>query len=103
MKPKTNKFNKKSEENSPDKKLPGNFDEVPIGKSSFSVSEFPEGGSGQKEMNYPMTQKLKSKALKLRLSGLEDLQNLLEDKPDHPDLEEVEMSKLLKETNPGCL
>ena len=50
-----------------------------------------------------MSQKLKSKAVKLRMSGLEDLLGLLQEKPDHPDCQDIELQKFLKETNPGCL
>ena len=50
-----------------------------------------------------MSQKLKSKAIKLRLSGMEDLLALLEADPNNPDLGEIEIGKLLKETNPACL
>jgi hypothetical protein len=47
------------------------FDEKPIGKSEFNMSEFPEGGEQTPvETNYTMMQKLKSKAAKLRLSGM---------------------------------
>lgn len=54
----------------------GAFDEKPIGKSeaAFNISEFPEGQPEEPQTtNYTMAQKLKSKAIKLRLSGLEDL------------------------------
>ena len=50
-----------------------------------------------------MGQKLKSKAFKLRLSGLEDLLALIETDPQNPDCFEMEMTKLLKESNPACL
>ena len=43
-----------------------------------------------------MSQKLKSKAVKLRLSGFEDLLNLLENDPSHEDLLEIEIGKFLK-------
>lgn len=49
------------------------FDEKPIGKSegAFNISEFPEGQPEEPQTtNYTMAQKLKSKAIKLRLSGL---------------------------------
>lgn len=63
-----------------------NLDEAPIGGgSNFMMSEFPEGeqpGEVQ-QTNYPMGQKLKSKAIKLRLSGLEDLLALLTDDPNN--------------------
>lgn len=52
------------------------FDEKPIGKAqgAFNISEFPEGQPEEPQTtNYTMSQKLKSKAIKLRLSGLEDL------------------------------
>ena len=51
----------------------GEFDELPIGgnKNTFDISEFPEGGEqAQVETTYTMEQKLKSKAVKLRLSGM---------------------------------
>jgi hypothetical protein len=47
-----------------------------------------------------MMQKLKSKAAKMRLSGMEDLLALLENDPDHPDIAEIVMPGLLKETTP---
>lgn len=47
-----------------------------------------------------MAQKLASKAAKTRLSGLEDLLELLNTDPNSPDLEEVPMHNLLKETTP---
>lgn len=50
-----------------------------------------------------MSQKLKSKAIKMRLSGMEDLLVLLQEDPNSPDMSEVEIGKLLKETNPACL
>ena len=74
----------------------GGFDEMPIGKGNFNISEFPEGDEERVEVNYTMGQKLKSKAFKLRLSGLEDLLALIETDPQNPDCFEVEMTKLLK-------
>ena len=45
---------------------------MPVGKSNFNMSEFPEGNEDNQvqETQYTMSQKLKSKAMKLRLSGL---------------------------------
>ena len=43
-----------------------------------------------------MAQKLKSKAVKMRLSGLEDLLALLTDDPNSPDIDEVSLTALLK-------
>lgn len=39
----------------------------------------------------------------MRLSGMEDLLALLQEDPNSPDMSEVEIGKLLKETNPACL
>jgi hypothetical protein len=50
-----------------------------------------------------MIQKLKSKAAKLRLSGMEDLLKLLEENPDDPDIKEVDIKALVKETTPANL
>lgn len=55
---------------------PSMFDEKPIGKSqgAFMMSEFPEGQPEEAPAtNYTMAQKLKSKAPKMRLSGMEDM------------------------------
>ena len=61
------------------------------------MSEFPEGEQETPvETNYTMSQKIKSKAVKLRLSGFEDLLTLLSDDPNNPDLLDVEIGKLLK-------
>lgn len=48
------------------------FDDKPIAKGNFNISEFPEGGEAAPvvETTYTMTQMLKSKANKLKLSGL---------------------------------
>ena len=43
-----------------------------------------------------MIQKLKSKAAKLRLSGMEDLLKLLETDPDNSDINEVDIKALVK-------
>jgi hypothetical protein len=43
-----------------------------------------------------MLQKLKSKAAKLRLSGMEDLIKLLEEDPDHSDINEIDIKSLVK-------
>ena len=43
-----------------------------------------------------MDQKLKSKAVKLRHSGLEDLLQLLTDDPESPDLSDIVIAPLLK-------
>lgn len=43
-----------------------------------------------------MLQKLKSKAVKLRLSGMEDLLKLLEDNPEDPDIKEIDIKTLVK-------
>lgn len=48
-----------------------------------------------------MSQKLKSKAPKMRLSGLEDLLAMLTDDPNNPDLGDVSMAGLLKEVAPA--
>ena len=76
----------------------GKLDEMPIGKgNTFNMSEFPEEGEqAPVETNYTMSQKLKSKAVKLRLSGMQDLLALLENDENNPDLGEVEIGKLLK-------
>lgn len=55
------------------------------------------------EVNYTMEQKLKSKAVKLRLLGLEELLCLLQEDENNPQLAEVDMAKLTKESNPACL
>lgn len=46
-------------------------DERPVGKSNFNVSEFPEGEEpvNEKPTNMTFEQKLKSKAIKIRLGG----------------------------------
>ena len=65
---------------------------MPIGKgnNAFMMSEFPEGGEEQPaETNYTMDQKLKSKAVKLRLSGLEDLLKMLSEDENNPEIEEI--------------
>ena len=82
------------------------FDEKPIGKSdnNFMMSEFPEGQPEEvAPTTYTMEQKLKSKAVKMRLSGLEDLLQLLTDDPESPDLSDITMAPLLKETTPANL
>lgn len=43
-----------------------------------------------------MLQKLKSKAAKLRLSGMDDLLKLLEENPDHFDINEVDIKAMVK-------
>lgn len=43
-----------------------------------------------------MLQKLKSKAAKLRLSGMEDLLKVLEENPDHPDISEIDVKAMVK-------
>ena len=48
-----------------------------------------------------MAQKLKSKAAKMRLSGIEDLLALLTDDPNSSDISEVSLTALLKETTPA--
>ena len=48
-----------------------------------------------------MAQKLKSKAAKMRLSGIEDLLFLLADDLNSPDKTEVPLTALLKETTPA--
>jgi len=48
-----------------------------------------------------MSQKLKSKAPKMRLSGLEDLLAMIADDPNNPDLGDVSMAALLKEIAPA--
>lgn len=50
-----------------------------------------------------MLQKLKSKAAKLRLSGMEDLLKLLQENPDHPDINEIDVKTMVKETTPANL
>lgn len=75
------------------------FDEKPIGKSEFNMSEFPDEGeqpANETQTEYPMLQKLKSKAPKIRLSGLEDLLKMLTEDPENSDLAEVSIANLLK-------
>ena len=50
-----------------------------------------------------MDKKLASKTPKLRLSGLEDLLNLLTNDPQSPELMDIQIMKFMKETNPACL
>lgn len=65
-----------------------NFDEKPIGKGTFNISEFPEGGEALPvvETTYTMTQMLKSKANKLKLSGLQALLKMLEEDPNNSEI-----------------
>ena len=68
------------------------------------MSEFPEGQPEEvAPTTYTMEQKLKSKAVKMRLSGLEDLLQLLTDDPESPDISDITMAPLLKETTPANL
>ena len=48
-----------------------------------------------------MSQKLKSKAVKMRLSGMEDLLALLADDPMSSEIDEISLPGLLKETTPA--
>ncbi len=48
-----------------------------------------------------MLQKLKSKAAKLRLSGMEDLLKLLESDPENSDIHEIDIKSLVKQTTPA--
>ena len=48
-----------------------------------------------------MAQKLKSKAPKMRLEGLSDLLELLTNDPENPDVLEITITSLLKETAPA--
>ena len=50
-----------------------------------------------------MNQKLKSKAAKLRLAGMEDLLKLLEEDPQNGDICQVDIKALVKETTPANL
>ncbi len=50
-----------------------------------------------------MNQKLKSKAAKLRLAGMEDLLKLLEEDPQNGDISQVDIKALVKETTPANL
>lgn len=43
-----------------------------------------------------MLQKLKSKAAKLRLSGMEDLLKMLEEDPENSDLNEIDIKAMVK-------
>lgn len=74
------------------------FDDKPIAKGNFNISEFPEGGEAAPvvETTYTMTQMLKSKANKLKLSGLEALLKMLEEDPSNGELSDVTLSGLLK-------
>lgn len=65
------------------------------------MSEFPEGDVVEvAPTTYSMSQKLKSKAVKMRLSGLDDLIELLTNDPNSPEILEITMASLLKETTP---
>lgn len=65
------------------------------------MSEFPEGDVVEvAPTTYTMSQKLKSKAVKMRLSGLDDLIELLTNDPNSPEILEITMASLLKETTP---
>jgi hypothetical protein len=77
---------------------PNSFDDKPIAKGNFTISEFPEGGEAPPvvETTYTMTQMLKSKAAKLKLSGLEALKKMLEEDPNNSEISEVSMPPLLK-------
>lgn len=73
------------------------FDDKPIPKGNFNISEFPEGEAPVvQETTYTMTQMLKSKANKLKLSGLEALQKMLEEDPNNSELSDVVIATLLK-------
>lgn len=50
-----------------------------------------------------MTQMLKSKANKLKLSGMEALHKMLEEDPTNSELSDVNIAALLKETVPANL
>ena len=78
------------------------FDDKPIPKSNFNWSEYPEGGEEVvQETHYPMGQLLKSKAVKLKLQGLEELLKMLTDDPNNEEVNEVTIGSLLKETAPA--
>jgi hypothetical protein len=77
------------------------FDDKPIPKGNFNLSEFPEGEAPVvQETNYTMTQMLKSKANKLKLTGMEALHKMLEEDPTNSELSDVSIAGLLKETVP---
>ena len=80
------------------------FDDRPIPKGNFNLSEFPEGEApAVQETSYTMTQMLKSKANKLKLQGIEALHKMLEEDPNNSELLDVNMPALLKETVPANL
>ena len=80
------------------------FDDKPITKSNFNLSEFPDGETpAVQETNYTMTQMLKSKANKLKLQGMEALQKMLQEDPNNSEILDVNMAALLKETVPANL
>lgn len=78
------------------------FDDKPITKGNFNISEFPDGEAPVvQETVYSMTQMLKAKAAKLKLSGMEALLKMLEEDPTNSELSDVTISTLLKETIPA--